>query len=36
MLSKLKKDSTKSRDQGMIEDLVHQQIEDQVTKMDDA
>ena len=33
-LSKLKKE-TSSRDKGAIEDLVHQQIEDQVTKMDD-
>ena len=34
-LSRLKKD-TPARDKGAIEDLVHQQIEDQVTRMDDA
>lgn len=34
-LSKLKKE-TPSRDKGTIEDFVHQQIEDQVTRMDDA
>jgi len=34
-LSRLKKD-TPARDKGVIEDLVHQQIEDQVTRMDDA
>jgi hypothetical protein len=33
-LSKLKKDAA-SKDKGVIEDLVQQQIEDQVTKMDD-